>query len=726
MSDLDEGTATKLLRILTEQSITNRTIEIPPPNPPSSILTVSSLWFLSIISSLAATTWAILCLEWCASLTDIVQAEDYEEMAEKRQRRFEAVNRLKIRLVVAAIPFFLHLSLFLFLAGLWLRLRDVNEQLGLIVGVPSLVIASSYVAVVLLPVFTDIPFSTSATELVQVVVDWIKPIARLGRLIHHPRLFSWIASHLKVGTTLWSHVPPGPDPPHPPPCPAAGHVVPFLKRAYSILGSCTRVLWGPMALLPATPTFVQDQHPFIELRRLNGGRRDRDKGLLQRALFWLLNTPLYKTEVKEILTELGKRRDKDGKPLDRTMIRLLVLSLSSVLDNNDVSEDERPIFDYCTAALAEEMDRAFEGKKDNRKILDTRIPKTLFPHFDLATPGEDYWNRGVPALWLCPSEETIQGVLSQLNQNIQSIEVSDLQRIVRGLHAATLVCFGSKLPPLKLIPNFGDWNRDPSSSDQGLDKALLVYLQSLFAALYDTPKRRRHPITITSLVIDLLQALDNQPSSNDDQPNPTNNQPNPNDDQPNLNGDPRLYNALYFFVAVAQRSDPGVFEEGPIIASALLKSAESWRKYSGGDDSEGAQVLAIRLRAIAYGPRLPISKQKYSLARLRGLYDGLDESIQKNHQCLEGFLDANAATLEAALAVDGRSTSYILQPNLGDQTIGSICAHPPFISRRPAPSTSYYANALAAGYHICIHSPLHSHTCPNGGTGTFGRWPACS
>lgn len=59
--------------------------QTPQSNQPTSILTVNALWFMSIISSLAATTWAILCLEWCAFLTEGVQAEDYEEMAEKRQ-----------------------------------------------------------------------------------------------------------------------------------------------------------------------------------------------------------------------------------------------------------------------------------------------------------------------------------------------------------------------------------------------------------------------------------------------------------------------------------------------------------------------------------------------------------------------------------------------------------------------------------------------------------------
>ncbi|KAF9645823.1 hypothetical protein BDM02DRAFT_3063173, partial [Thelephora ganbajun] len=61
MSVLDENASTKLLRILVEQSTGGR---IPQPDPPPSIMTVNILWLLSITSSLAATTWAILSLEW--------------------------------------------------------------------------------------------------------------------------------------------------------------------------------------------------------------------------------------------------------------------------------------------------------------------------------------------------------------------------------------------------------------------------------------------------------------------------------------------------------------------------------------------------------------------------------------------------------------------------------------------------------------------------------------
>ena len=73
-------------------------------NQPSSVLAVKCLWFMSVISSLAAAIWVILCLEWFASFTKGDQAEDYEEIAEKAQRRFEAMVRWRVRLFMAAIP----------------------------------------------------------------------------------------------------------------------------------------------------------------------------------------------------------------------------------------------------------------------------------------------------------------------------------------------------------------------------------------------------------------------------------------------------------------------------------------------------------------------------------------------------------------------------------------------------------------------------------------------
>ena len=652
LSDIDEDNATKLFRLPVEQSVTNSTTRVSPSDPSSSILTVSCLWFLSIMSSLAATTWAILCLEWCAFFPDGIQADDYEDMAEKRQRRFEAMERWKMPLVVAAIPFFLHLSLFLFLGGLWLRLRDLNRQLGLIVGVPSLVIASSYVVVSFLPIFTDAPCSTSASELIKPVAGGIRRAVEFGRSIHPPPVFSWIASLLPLRIRSWSFSPFG--------LLRIRKIPPFVERIYRVVLTYAGVVWTTIALLPIIPTFGPGQNPFDELNRLKVGQDDRDKKTHQRALFWLLTTPLSKDEVMEILERLRGPGDDGGKlPLDRDTIRLLVLSLSSILDDNRISDEERPIFNHCTTALAKEMDRAFRDGGYNQKIRirSATVIKTLSPHFSLttsdgdtfnghsATGVGDYWTRAVSALWLCPSTETIRNVVNKLDSDMQSMEVHHLQCIVRGLHAATLACVSPNQSNLELIPDFSIWSWDSDSSDQALDKALSGYLRSLFAVFYEKTYRKRGPTTATSLVVNYLKVLNEKRDP----------------------GALKLHDALCFFVVLTQRSDPKLFEEGPSVAHALLETVEPWRECNREDNSMGAKVLATRLSAIAYGPRPLILGQNCPLARLSGLWAGLPASIKTNRECLEGFLEASAATLEAVLAVGGRLAAFAWRRSFDDK-----------------------------------------------------------
>ena len=652
---------------LIKQSATNSTTGTPPSNSPS-IFTVSSLWFLSIISSLAATTWAILCLEWCAFLTGGIQAEGYEEMAEERQRKYEAVKRWKMHLIVSAIPSFLHLSLFLFLVGLWLRLRDVNEQLGLIVGVPSLVIASSYVVVTLLPIFTSAPFSTSASELVQPIFDGIRCIAELRHFVHPPPIFSRITSPPKALVSSrrprpWRH-----------------RLTIFLRRIFGKVRPFVHDLLKTIALLPIIPVFGLKQNPFKELNKLKVGRLDRDKGIRLRALFWLIKTPLSKDEVMGVLEEFMRRNDA-GKPLGRTIARLLVLSLSSVLEDNRVSEDERPIFDHCTKVLAEEMDRAFgnEEYSQGNFFRNAMISEKLSPHFDLtpsdegALSREDYWARAFPALWLCPSTKTIRNVVNRLNSDVRSMEKLDLKRIVRGLHAAILTRSGSDpdQPTLELIPDFSLWGWDSNSSDRDLDRTLSKFLQGVFAAFYTTLRTSDRPTTTPSLIIDCLGVLDRHP------------------ERYTL----KLHNALCFFVVVTQRSDPKVFERVPSVASGFLESAESWKERSGGGDSRHTEILVTRLRAVAYGPKPLISRESRPLGRLGDLYAGLPDSIRKNHRCLGGFLDANAAILEATFAADSNFTMFFWRRSPDYKIAQNIWTDPLFTNEASIDFLRQYPNS---------------------------------
>ena len=177
-----------------------------------------------------------------------------------------------------------------------------------------------------------------------------------------------------------------------------------------------------------------------------------------------------------------------------------------------------------------------------------------------------------------------------------------------------------------MIPDFNLWNWGSSLSDPGLREALSPFLQGIIAAFYNTLETDDNPTTAGLLITRCLEVLD---------------------DRSKLDT-PKLRSALHLFAAVIWRSDPRAFEEGPSLADALLTSTEAC-----GGNSGRAEVLATQLRAVAYGPKYPISIGSDSLTRLDALYAGLPKT---GPRCFEGFLDAYAATLEAALAVDGHLT----------------------------------------------------------------------
>ena len=643
MSDLVEDTGTTLLRILVEQSVGNRTVDIPPPGPTSSALTVSTLWFLSIISSLAATTWAILCLEWCTFLTEGGQAEDYEEMAEKRQRRFEAVKRWRMHMVVAFIPFLLHISLFLFLGGLWLRLRDLNRQLGLIVGIPALVIVTSYVVVTLLPIFTEAPFSTAATEMIQPSVDRVK---RIYRFVHPPPIFPQISSSLsKISDNSRRRLNPL----------SYKHLSNLFRITLStLITSITYIykLSGPFvrvtrtALLPILPRFKSGGNPFKELKRLKIGRPTRDAAVQRRALFWLMNTPLTHAEVKEVLEEF-RNSGEVAEPLDRSIVQLLVLSLSSVLADGIISDDEQPIFDHCTRALATEMDRAFGAAEYTPGIMvgNSVISRELEPYFgldpfdpqpeDQVDTSNEFWWGIITSLWLSPSAERTKQVVQRLEYTkVTLIEPAVLQSVVRALHATLITFLRSNQRVLDFpLPEFSLWEFwEDGSPDKRLDKELSAFLQSYFTEFYKSLSQSNsgHPSTVPLLIIDCLALLDN-PSL-----------------QPSL---PKIHSALCFFIVVLRRSDPEVFDVGPSVARALVTSAAGY--------SEHEKALTVRLLAIAYGPKHLASRQGTPLENIGNFYHNLRDPVREAPECIRGFLHANAATLETVLATDDQFGAWI-------------------------------------------------------------------
>jgi len=99
-----------------------------PFSPPTSAVWVNSLWFLSLVISLTCALLATLLQQWARRYMKLIQTR-YSPHKRARIRAFfaEGVDKLRLPWAVEALPALLHLSLFLFFAGLAVFLFNINH-----------------------------------------------------------------------------------------------------------------------------------------------------------------------------------------------------------------------------------------------------------------------------------------------------------------------------------------------------------------------------------------------------------------------------------------------------------------------------------------------------------------------------------------------------------------------------------------------------------------------
>ena len=143
----------------TAQSLPTSTTFIAPTDAVS----INTLWFTSLVLSLAAALFGILAKQWCREyLRWHSSMSSARENVLIRQVRFEAWERWQVASFVASIPAFLEVALILFLVGLLIFVPTFAERSLTIVA--SVVIASTlfgFAILTVLPVFYRLcPFQT--------------------------------------------------------------------------------------------------------------------------------------------------------------------------------------------------------------------------------------------------------------------------------------------------------------------------------------------------------------------------------------------------------------------------------------------------------------------------------------------------------------------------------------------------------------------------------------
>ena len=134
----------------------------PPFTPPNYAVWVNALWFLSLVISITCALLATLLQQWARRYLKVTQPR-YSPHKRARIRAFfaEGVNKFLLPWAVEALPTMLHLSLFLFFAGLAVFLWNVNLTIFKFVLSWVGLCTALYGCITFIPVFRhDCPYLT--------------------------------------------------------------------------------------------------------------------------------------------------------------------------------------------------------------------------------------------------------------------------------------------------------------------------------------------------------------------------------------------------------------------------------------------------------------------------------------------------------------------------------------------------------------------------------------
>ena len=144
----------------------------PSFSPPNYAVWVNGLWFLSLAISITCALLATLLQQWARRYLKVTQTR-YSLHKRARTRSFfaEGVEKSFLRLAVEALPTLIHVSLFLFFAGLILFLWNVNLTIFKLVLSWVGVCTALYGCITFIPIFLhDSPYYTPLTPLARLVV----------------------------------------------------------------------------------------------------------------------------------------------------------------------------------------------------------------------------------------------------------------------------------------------------------------------------------------------------------------------------------------------------------------------------------------------------------------------------------------------------------------------------------------------------------------------------
>ncbi|KAI0303275.1 hypothetical protein BC826DRAFT_340201 [Russula brevipes] len=147
-----------LLRQISQQlaGFNNGTYPSPPApkpfSPSASMIWVNAMWLISLILSITSALFATLLQQWARRYTQMPRIpSESKDRARVRSFLFFGTRFYKTRFAVETVPTLLHISVFLFFAGLIIFFFTIQKTVAIIVSISVGFFALAYFALTILP-----------------------------------------------------------------------------------------------------------------------------------------------------------------------------------------------------------------------------------------------------------------------------------------------------------------------------------------------------------------------------------------------------------------------------------------------------------------------------------------------------------------------------------------------------------------------------------------------
>jgi hypothetical protein len=155
---------------------TPSTPPFPSFNPSASDIRINAFWFMALTFSLSAALLAILVQQWVRDYMHVFQRySDPQKFARMRQYLYEGLEGWYMHTVAEAVPGLLHVSLFLFFAGLADSTLDINTTIAVTITVPISICGLLYIFTTLAPVFyPQSPYQTPFSGIIWYTIQKVR------------------------------------------------------------------------------------------------------------------------------------------------------------------------------------------------------------------------------------------------------------------------------------------------------------------------------------------------------------------------------------------------------------------------------------------------------------------------------------------------------------------------------------------------------------------------